>query len=233
MVGRLLSYWVTFHGRAVKLREGNRAYFGLSSFPVIVITSIVTCFVANETFFLELLPTTGKADNPTCFVLHPSSSTEILGFNREPPTIHIYVFIFAQVILGNWHLNLSHLRWQKTDTKMKLLLPASSEKVHKCTKPLSKKMSDWAALGNRGMATTKIHSTKHEILGFGTGSVDFCFWSPYENAIPAGQDRWRSQLPLVLVYHVPENKSPPFGSGVSPSTFIMAYSTYPAINTKL
>ena len=94
MVGRLLSYWVIFQGRAVKLREGNCAYFGLSSVQIIVITnSIVNCFVANDTFFLQLLPITVKGDTPTCFGRHPSPSTEILGFNGEPSLstyMHLY-----------------------------------------------------------------------------------------------------------------------------------------------
>ncbi len=34
-----------------------------------------------------------------------------------------------------------------------------------------------------------------------------------DGCTPPGKDRWRSQLPLVLVYHGPLRTLPPFGGG--------------------
>ena len=76
--------------------------FGLSSFPVVVTTSIITCFV-GDIFYLQLQTITGKRGNPknTLIVKHRHLALEIPHFGssesrkpRRAALIKIGILIF-------------------------------------------------------------------------------------------------------------------------------------------
>ena len=128
----------------------------------------------------------------------------VVGTSTEPyKTCHLWSFL-AHFIQGLLYLpsiclwvKKSHLLWLKMIGFLHLFLGLQRGSIHRFSNP--SQLNGFLGPQNDGPRRTWLRLRNMAIFGI---------YVRFLGCIPPGKDRWRSPLPLVLVYHGPKNKSP-------------------------